>query len=107
NGGAIDNTGAMTIQSSTVSGNTATESGGTNAFAEGGGIINVGTMHLVLSKVTANHATATGATNQNNPVGGGIFNGGAGNLTIDRSTISSNDASADAMGGNTTNGEGG
>jgi hypothetical protein len=61
----------------------------------------------VLSTVTGNHATATGATDQSYPLGGGIFNSGNGELTIDRSTISANDASADAMGGNQARAGGG
>jgi RTX calcium-binding nonapeptide repeat (4 copies) len=99
-GGGVSNAGTMTIQNSTVSGNTASVAGGTNAFPEGGGIFNAGTMQLVLSTVTGNSATATAGTNESFPLGGGIYNSGAGELTIDRSTISSNDASADAMGGN-------
>jgi hypothetical protein len=106
-GGGISNAGTMTIQSSVISANTASLSGGTNAFPEGGGIYNAGTMHLVLSTVTGNHATATGATDQSFPLGGGIFNSGNGELTIDRSTISANDASADAMGGNQARAGGG
>jgi hypothetical protein len=106
-GGGVLNAGTITIQNSTVSGNTASVSGGTNAFADAGGLSNYGTMSLVLSTVTGNSATVTGGTSQNFPSGGGIFNGTHGDLTIDRSTVSSNDVTADAAGGNQSDGLGG
>jgi uncharacterized protein YaiE (UPF0345 family) len=106
-GGGISNGGTMTIASSVVSANTVSVSGGTNSSPEGGGIFNEGTMNIVLSTITGNSATGTGATNQSGASGGGIHNSGTGELTIDRSTISSNDATADAMGGSATNAHGG
>jgi hemolysin type calcium-binding protein len=106
-GGGIYNTGTMTLNDSLVSLNTSTENGGTNAFADGGGIWNAGTLHLVLSKVSQNTASATGATSQNAPTGGGIFNHSIGTLTLDRSTVDLNDATATADPSGTTNAVGG
>jgi CSLREA domain-containing protein len=106
-GGGIFNDGTMTIQNSTVSSNTVSASGGANQDPRGGGIYNNGTMSLVLSTVTGNTASGSGATNTSPARGGGIFNDDAGNLTIDRSTVSSNAATANAMGGNSALGQGG
>ncbi len=100
-GGAIINSGTLTLTDVVVSNSSAAVTGGTNAFPEGGGIFsNGGSLHLILSAVTGNDATATGATNQNAPVGGGIWASGV--VTLDRSTISGNQASADAAGGSFT-----
>ncbi len=75
-GGGILNEGTLTINSSTVSGNTDNgESGG------GGGILNEGTL-------TINSSTVSGNTANDYP-GGGIFNF-TGTLTINSSTVSGN-----------------
>ena len=75
-GGGILNDGTLTINSSTVSGNTDNgESGG------GGGILNEGTL-------TINSSTVSGNTANDYP-GGGIFNF-TGTLTINSSTVSGN-----------------
>jgi hypothetical protein len=82
-GGGIYNSGTLTIDSSTVSGNTASLGG------LGGGIENNGgTLTINSSTVSANPAT----------LGGGISSSGA--LTINSSTVSSNTAS---LGGGISN----
>jgi hypothetical protein len=72
-GGGILNGGTMTLNNSTVSGNTATD--------DGGGIWNSGTL-------TLNNSTVSGNTSTNN--GGGIRNSGT--LTLSKSTLSGNKA---------------
>jgi hypothetical protein len=74
-GGGILNNGALTLASSTISGNTATGSGG-----NGGGILNGGT--LTLTNCTLGGNTATN--------GGGLFN--TGTLSVINSTFSANNA---------------
>lgn len=102
-GGGIYNAGTMTIQNSTVSSNTATVTGGANPSANGGGIYNAGTMNVRLSTITNNTASVIGGTTQGNAGAGGIFNTDAGDLTVDRSSVTSNTATADGTGGNFTN----
>jgi hypothetical protein len=100
-GAGILAAGTLTLTDVTVTANTASDSGGTDAFPEGGGIRNNGgTLHLVLSSVSGNTVFATNATNQNAAVGGGIFNNGT--LTLDRSTVSGNQALATTTGNSTS-----
>lgn len=75
-GGGIVNFGTLTLNSTTVSGNTAV-----GAFSVGGGIINEGTLTLNDSTVSDNAAENEG---------GGIFNNGL--LTLNSSTVSRNTA---------------
>jgi hypothetical protein len=77
-GGGINNYGTMTMQNSTLSGN--------SAGARGGGIQNWGTLTVSSSTLSGNSATL---------VGGGIAN--AGTLTMQNSTLFGN--SADTGGG--------
>jgi hypothetical protein len=93
-GGAILNTGTLTLTDVAVTNNSATVTGGTNAFPEGGGIRNGGgaTVNLILSTVSGNTVSASAASSQNDAAGGGILSNGT--LTLDRSTVSSNTASA-------------
>ena len=93
--GFIDNQGTLTLSNSTVSGNTASRSGGTydthgtltlSNSSGGGGISNFGTLTLSNSTISDNWAIG----------GGGIYN--TGTLTLNNSTVSGN---------NTTNGSGG
>jgi hypothetical protein len=105
-GAGIVSAGTLTLTDVTVTANTASDSGGTDAFVDGGGVVNNGgTLHLVLSSVSGNTAFATNATNQNVPEGGGIWNNGT--LTLDRSTVSGNQAVASTVTGNSTNAVGG
>jgi len=105
-GGAIDNTGTLTLNGVVVRDSKAQVTGGMDAFPEAGAILNAGgTLHLILSTITQNSAIATGASNQNAPEGGAIFSSGT--LTVDRSVISGNQATADAQGGTSTNAVGG
>lgn len=83
--GGIANQGTMTIDDCTISNNTA-------ALNVGGGIVNSGTMLLENSTITGNK-TSNGSS------GGGIYN--MGSLTIGNSTISGNTA-----GGGIYNGSG-
>ena len=83
-GGGIHNDygSALTLNSSTVSGNIATTDN-----ANGGGIFNRGTSTLTSSTVSGNNASD----------GGGIFNSG-GTLTLNSSTVSGNTAQTDGGG---------
>ena len=78
-GSGIYNVGALTINNSTVSGNTA---------VYGGGIVNNGTL-------TVNNSTVSGNTTTG--YGGGILNNGT--LTVNNSTVSGNTASLIKCGG--------
>jgi hypothetical protein len=75
--GAILNEGTLTLNGSTVSGNT----GGV-----GGGIYNRGTMTLNNSTVSGNAA----GLNEPTPIAGGIYN--VGTMTLNKSTVSGNEA---------------
>jgi hypothetical protein len=98
-GGAILNSGTLTLTDVTVTGNSAVNTGGSDAFAEGGGIANNvgGTLHLILSTVSDNHVNTSGATTQNGASGGGLMSRGT--TTLDRSTVELNSASATGTGG--------
>jgi hypothetical protein len=105
-GGGVLNEGTLTLDGVTVTANEATDSGGSNAFAEGGGIENNGgTLTITDSLVSANTASASGASNQSGADGGAIMNRGT--LTLSRSTVSGNAATANAMGGAFTRANGG
>ncbi|MEW6212929.1 MAG: choice-of-anchor Q domain-containing protein [Acidobacteriota bacterium] len=81
-GGGILNAGTLTIQNSTLSGNSAS-SGGSGGDG-GGGIRNNGTLTITNSTLSGNSAAAT------NGGGGGIRNDGT--VTIQNSTLSGNSA---------------
>jgi uncharacterized repeat protein (TIGR01451 family)/CSLREA domain-containing protein len=81
-GAGIANYGTLTINGSTIDGNTGATSGA------GGGIVNFGTL-------TLNSGTVTGNTVGTNGSGGGIFNTlSATRVTINNSTISGNFAAS-------------
>ena len=73
-GGGVDNAGTLVIQNSTLSGN--------SAGLDGGGVDNAGTLTVQNSTLSGNSASANG---------GGIFNSG-GTLTVQNSTLSGNSA---------------
>ncbi len=109
-GGAIANLlGNLTVENSTLSGNTASipAEGGT---ASGGAIFNAGTL-VISEKTTLSKNTASAARAQ----GGGIANGPGGSATINGAKLTNNSAlgsagnagEAGANGLNGTNGEGG
>ena len=83
-GGGIYNGGALTINNSTISGNRA---GTPKLSGNGGGISNGGKLTINNSTISANITTAG---QFGTPSGGGISNGGT--LTINNSTISANSA---------------
>jgi large repetitive protein len=85
NGGGIANAGTLTIQESTVSGNTALAQ---HSSDRGGGIYNTGTLTVSDSTLSANHAGAPGAGFASR--GGGIASSGTLNLT--NVTVAGNDA---------------
>jgi CSLREA domain-containing protein len=91
-GGGISNlvSGTLTLTNSTVSGNE------TDAVlvGDGGGIYNTATAVLVNSTVSGNAAVANG---------GGIYNGGSSDLTLNKSTVNGN-TSSDSGGGIYNNG---
>jgi hypothetical protein len=74
-GGGIDNKGSLSLNNSTVSGNSA---------ASGGGIFNDGFLSLSKSTVTGNAATS----------GAGIYNDGAGTMIMSGDTVNNNTATA-------------
>jgi len=80
-GGGISNGGSLTITNSTVSGNNV----GAGLDAGGGGIANSGTTTITNSTVSGNGASSLGGAS-----GGGIYNHGK--LAINNSTISGNAA---------------
>ncbi len=83
-GGGIYNEGILTLNSSSVSGNTVT--GTLSITASGGGIFSVGTVNLNSSTVSGNTANlGTGFQ----PLGGGIAAYG-GTVTLNNSTVSGN-----------------
>jgi hypothetical protein len=104
NGGGIQNLGTLTLNNTSVSGNTATGLMGSNDF--GGGIDNSGTLTLNNSTVSGNTATSGGGisnvgtlTLNNSTIsgntakfGGGVFNEFNSSLTLKNSTISGNQA---------------
>lgn len=83
-GGGISNSGTLTVNNSTISGNTA-RGGGSAGL--GGGIGNLGT--LTVNNSTVNRNTVSGPFGAG--FGGGIGNGGT--LTVNNSTITGNTAS--------------
>lgn len=92
-GGGISNSGVLTINSSSLVGNTAAN----ESTAAGGAIFNLGT--LTINKTTFNG----NAVNARSAYGGAIYN--SGNLTITSSTLYGNSATGllDAWGGGVIN----
>jgi hypothetical protein len=98
-GAGIYNNGTLTINSSSINGNTASY-GCTVGYcgAQGGGIFNTGTGTLTInnSTISGNSSSArcndfpSGRCAGANSFGGGIFNGGK--LTMNNNTLSGNDA---------------
>jgi hypothetical protein len=81
-GGGVENRGAGTVANSTISGNT------TRFGSGGGGIANFGTLSLTNSTVAGNTASL-GLGSQS---GGGIYN--VGTLTVENGTITANGAAS-------------
>jgi uncharacterized repeat protein (TIGR01451 family) len=101
-GGGIYNAGTLTLNNSTISGNTAE---GGDIYEDGGGIYNEGTLTLNSSIISGNTADSGGGISSdgtltlNNStisgntvtfVGGGIDNQQGGTLTLHNSTVSGN-----------------
>jgi hypothetical protein len=82
-GGAIYNSGTLTVTRSTISGNSALPNVASGA---GGGIYNTGTLTVMSSTLSGNSATGRVGS-----VGGGIANSGT--LTVTDSTLSGNSVS--------------
>ena len=88
-GGGISNGGTLTINNSTLSGNTAA-CGDLSCNAGGGGIYNAsGTVRITNSTIAGNRVFAHFVGE-----GGGIYNGNGGPLLISNSTIGGNGASS-------------
>ncbi|WP_062294560.1 filamentous hemagglutinin N-terminal domain-containing protein [Nostoc piscinale] len=83
NGGGIYNAGTLTVNNSTLSGNSAT--------FNGGGIYNDSVGNLTVNNTTINGNSAAFD-------GGGIYNHSSGTLTVSNSTISNNSATFDGGG---------
>ncbi|MBA2244683.1 MAG: right-handed parallel beta-helix repeat-containing protein [Gemmatimonadetes bacterium] len=105
-GGAIRNSGTMTVANSVVTRNEGTQGGGIfndgvfelvsstlsdNDASYGGGFVNRGVARLIGSTIFGNTAW--------DDPGGGVFNGANGEMTIINSTISGNQAPWDPSGG--------
>jgi hypothetical protein len=93
-GGGIFNHGNLTVNDSTISGNSASEIGG--------GIVNRGTV-MNTATLTVTNSTISG--NSASEIGGGIVNSSLGTLRVSNSTISGNSASV--AGGGIVNDGGG
>ncbi len=89
NGGSICNAGALTVEDSTVSGNTTLSEAGCSA-ANGGGIYNAGALTVEDSTVSGNTAETGTEYDGAGDNGGGIYDNGA--MTVEDSTISGNGA---------------
>jgi Protein of unknown function (DUF1565) len=99
-GGGIRNSGSLTVESSTVSGNTVdcTHSGTGACFAEGGGINNSGSLSVANSTISGNSATCSnsgGAGTDCFAQGGGLFNAFvmSSQQTLTNCTVTANTAS--------------
>jgi CSLREA domain-containing protein len=88
-GGALSNTGTLTISNSLVAGNV--------ACGGGGGIFNSGALVLSMSTVSGNRTGDPVCADGSPGDGGGILNRGA--LSVLRSTISDNQTAAGGSGG--------
>jgi hypothetical protein len=101
-GGGIWNNGTVTIDRSTLAGNGAAAVAGVGGAtnASGAGIVNFGTLSLLRSTLSANEVSSMASGTSNSAVGGAIANANAPavNVTIDRSTVTDNQASADSPG---------
>jgi len=128
-GGGIHNSGTMTLNNTTVSGNTASSYGGgigndgtltlnnssvsgNTANGAGGGIYNLGTLTLNNSSVSGNTANGAGGgiynvstlTLNNSTISGNMANGAGGGIDNDFGTATLNNST---VSGNTANGAGG
>src|SRR4029077_12934234 len=87
-GGGINSNGTLTVNNSTISGNTAASIFIEQIYGAGGGISNFGTLTVNNSTISGN---TTGATQFGNAgFAGGIYNDNAGKLTVNNSTVSGN-----------------
>ena len=84
NGGGLANTGTLSIAESSVISNSAMG----KSDSLGGGIFNFGAMSVVNSTVGNNTATTNAPSSKS--LGGGLFNGSQGALTLRNSTVSFN-----------------
>lgn len=88
-GGAVNNTGTLTISNSLITANV--------SCGGGGGIFNSGALTLTRTTVSGNHTADTACTGTATGDGGGILNEGT--LNVLRSTISNNQTAAGGSGG--------
>jgi CSLREA domain-containing protein len=91
-GGGINNAGALTLNSVTVTANASTT--GANGISHGAGIYNTGTLTLNNATVS-NNTAASGASGKSR--GGGIHNNG-GTVTLNSSTVTGNKAMSAGLG---------
>ena len=107
-GGGVRNSGTLTVDGSTITGNTAVRAGGgieatagstttvsrstLSANSTGAGPGNGGGLHLTgAGTVHVERSTVSGNTAASE--GGGLWNSGTGTMTVDRTTVSGNTAS--------------
>jgi CSLREA domain-containing protein len=91
NGGAISNAGTLTLTNSTVSSN--------QSSGAGGGIANNGGTLTVINSTVSDNIADSGSVSSGVAAGGGIFNSGPANIT--NSAVSGNTASGDFAPGST------
>ena len=93
-GGGIRNGGMLTVNDSTIGGNTAAgDFYPEHSYGVGGGIANFGTLTLNNSTISGN-ANGGGIDLQPGGFGGGIYNDNAGSLTVNNGTVSGNSSAS-------------
>jgi len=91
NGGGVYNEGTLTIENSTISGNTTGDSVTSGYFAgQGGGVAGWGGTLTIRNSTLSGNATGNGSSPGEDGDGGGVYANGA--TTIENSTISGNAA---------------
>src|SRR4051812_26874777 len=96
-GGIRSGDGSLVLTRVVVAENEARDESGTEVEAEGGGVFSDGELVLREATIRDNAAIATAGTTSSSTLGGGIL--AAGPITVERSTISGNDAEAHGEGG--------
>ncbi len=99
-------TAQLTLQRVRVEENAAGDEDGAFSLARGAGILNLGELTVTLSTVARNTALADFGSDLAEAVGGGILNEGS-QLTLDRSTVSENEAIATPLTGRDATAQGG
>ncbi|WP_455202599.1 choice-of-anchor D domain-containing protein [Kaarinaea lacus] len=98
-GGILIEGAVLTINNSTISGNSSTAVGGVQAYALGSGVSSLDSELIINnSTISGNVASASGGSSNNGAHGGGIYAYAGSNLSMLNSTVSSNTVSATGAG---------